>query len=154
MRRLAILGLMLVIVGAVLAVAFWPLASVSGAKLLSGESGNSWALGSRVFVHEKILKAAYPRVLVGNWTAVELEDGDPSTGTYVLVKGDARPFISLGSFHYFTATRATFGLGVYWEVSSPSDIKPSLPVDAAFDATLGIGLLLIVVTFRKPEKEE
>src|SRR3989454_798801 len=91
MERLAILGLVLTISGAVLSVGFWPLASVSGAELLAAQSTGQYGVGSRVFIREKVLDLTYVNIFGANRTMLELEDGNPNTGTYVFVHGDARP---------------------------------------------------------------
>jgi len=155
MERLAILGLVLTISGAILSVGFWPLASVSGAELLAAQSTGQYGLGSRVFIREKVVDIGYTNAFGANRTILELEDGDPGTGTYIFVHGDARPSVSPGSYYYFTATRASYGLGAYWDVASPAEIQPSLPIDALFFADLAIGVLLLaIVAFRKPAKSK
>ena len=62
MERLAILGLVLTISGAVLSVGFWPLASVSGAELLAAQSTGQYGVGSRVFIREKVLDLTYVNI--------------------------------------------------------------------------------------------
>jgi hypothetical protein len=155
MERLAILGLVLTVSGAVLSVGFWPLASVSGAELLAAQSTGQYGPGSRVFIREKVVDLAYTNVFGANRTMLELEDGDPNAGTYIFVHGDARPGVARGSYYYFSATRTSYGLGTYWDVASPAEIQPSLPIDALFFADLVIGVLLLaIVAFRKPAKSK
>ena len=151
MRRLLVIGFVLVLVGAVLALGFWPLTSVSGAQLLAAHQGNAYvgyALGSRITVHEKVLSVDYTSIL--GLSTVEIEDGNPDVATTLTVRGDARAAAPVGSTVYATAVLQQFALQ-YWEVASPSDIHSSLPVDVAFYAVLGLGILLLVVAvFRKP----
>src|SRR2546426_5585482 len=155
MERLAILGLVLTISGAVLSVGFWPLASVSGAELLAAQSTGQYGVGSRVFIREKVLDLTYVNIFGANRTMLELEDGNPNTGTYVFVHGDARPVVAPGSYYFFTAARASSGFGMYWEVASPAEIQPSLPIDALFFSDLAIGVLILaIVALRKPAKSK
>ena len=137
------------IVGALLAVGFWPLASVSGAQLLEAHQGNEYVgypVGSRILIREKVLAVGYAL----GFSTVEVEDGDPDVPTTFVVRGDARAAAPVGSFVYASAVLQQVGF-VYWEVATPGDVHASWPVDTAFYLIIGLGVLLLAVAaFRRP----
>lgn len=62
MKRLGIVGLVIALVSLFLAVAYWPLTSVSGPQLLASESNGGFAgypVGAKVTIHEKVLNVSY-----------------------------------------------------------------------------------------------
>ena len=62
-----------------------------------------------------------------------------------------RAVAPIGSYVYVGAVLQEFLSIPYWEVSTPADIHPSLPVDAVFHGLLGLGLVLLVVaSLRRP----
>ena len=153
MRKLAVLGLVLAVVGGGLALGFWPLTSVSGAKLAAALASDGtytgYAVGSRITIREKVVDVQYTEVF--GTSIVELEDGNPGVDTAVAVRGDARPVALIGSYIYTSAVLQEFITFQYWEVSTPADIHPSLPVDAAFYGLAGLGVVLLVVAaLRRP----
>ncbi len=146
MRRLMILGIVLALVGLVLAVAYWPLTSVSGATLRANQSGSGYlgyAVGARITIHERIDNVSYLG-FPSPTTFLSLDSGDPGHPVTVLVQGDARPVVTLGETVYMSATLQEFVGVQYWQVASPSDIHAAWPVDAAFYATLGVGVVLLI----------
>lgn len=146
MKRLAILGIVLALVGLVLAVAYWPLTSVSGSTLHANQSGSGYlgyAAGTRITIHEKVDNVSYTS-FPSPTTILYIDSGDPGHPVSVLVQGDARPVVTLGETVYMSATLQEF-LGIqYWQVASPSDVHAAWPVDAAFYATLGAGVVLLI----------
>ncbi len=152
MRKLAAVGIVLLVLGAGLAVGFWPLTSVSGARLAASRASDGtytgYALGSRITIREKVVDVQYLGFF--GTSTVELEDGDPNSATGVVVRGDARPVAPIGSYVYMSAVLEVF-VGQYWEVATPGDIHASLPIDAAFYGLAGVGLVLLVVALlRRP----
>ncbi len=151
-RRVAAVGLVLVVLGAALALGYWPLTSVSGSQLLAAHQGNEYvgyAVGSRITIHEKVLAVAYSQLL--GTSLVEIEDGNPDVATTVTVRGDARAAAPVNATVYASAVLQTFLTVLYWEVASPGDVHLSWPVDAAFYGILVLGVLLLAVAaFRRP----
>lgn len=152
MRKVAVLAVVLMALGAALAIGFWPSTSVSGAQLAAardfGGTYTGYAPGSRITIHEKVVDVWYLELF--GTSGVELEDGNPDVNTTVVVRGDARPVAPIGSTVYMSAVLQVF-IFQYWEVSTPGDIHASLPVDAAFYGLAGFGVvLLIVAAIRKP----
>lgn len=153
MRRLAILGLVVTIVGVILAVGFWPLASVSGAQLRAAESGNTYvgyAPGQQITIHAKVLDVSYNQIFGTSHTQIQLDSGDPNNPVAVYVQGDARAVVSAGEVIFAPAVLQTAFGAQYWQVASPSDVHPAWYVDAAFDATMVVGVILLAIAaFRK-----
>jgi hypothetical protein len=154
LRRLLVIGLVLVLVGVLLAAGFWPLTSVGGAQILAAHQGNEYvgyALGSRILIHEKVLTASYSSLL--GFSTVEIEDGNPDVQTSFTVRGDARAAAPVGSYVYASAVlQQVLGL-VYWEVATPGDIHLSWPLDAVFYLIAGLGVVLLVAAvLRRPAR--
>ena len=62
MKRLAIVGIVIALVGLFLAVAYWPLTSVSGPQLRASESNGNFVgypVGARVTIQEQVLNFSY-----------------------------------------------------------------------------------------------
>lgn len=157
-NRLAVIGLTVTVIGLLLAVGFWPLTSLSGAKLLAAKQGSEYpgyATGARITVHEKVLNVSFASFLGTSFTALELDDGDSSQATSVLVRGDARGVVGNGDVVYASAVLQTLTiLGSpfdYWEVSTPSDVHVSWPVDAVFYGIMAAGVaVLALAALRTP----
>jgi len=152
-RRLAIVGLGLTVAGLLLVVGFWPLISLSGAKLLAARNGNQYpgyAQGAQITVHEKVISVSFSNFFGNPYTTLELDDGDPNVVTAILVKGDARSVVSEGDVIFATAVLQVVGSFYYWEVATPGNIHPSWPVDALFYGVMGTGVVVLAVAaFRK-----
>jgi hypothetical protein len=147
-RRLAILGLALTIVGVVLALGFWPLASVSAAHLLAAQSGNTYvgyAPGERITIHAKVLDVSYAQFFGTPLTQLQLDSGDPNNPVSIYVQGDARSVVSLGEVIFASAVLQTVFGGQYWQIATPADVHPAWIVDVAFDATVIVGVILLAV---------
>ncbi len=148
MRRLAILGLAITLVGVLLAVGFWPLASVSGSQLLAARSGNTYAgyaPGERITIHAKVVDVSYAQTFGTSLTQLHLDSGDPNNPVSVYVQGDARAVVSGGEVIFASAVLQTaFGVQ-YWQVATPSDVHPAWILDAAFDGTMIVGVILLAV---------
>ena len=144
MKRLAIVGVVIALVGLLLAVAYWPLTSVSGTQLRADESGNGftgYAVGATATIHAKVDNVSYVSFLGPSTTVLWIDSGDPSNPVPVFVEGDARPVVTPGETVYMPATLEQTFLGLqYWQVSSPSDVHAAWPVDAAFYGALGLGV--------------
>ena len=159
-NRLAIVGLVVTVVGALLAVGFWPVTSLSGAELLAAKTGNRYpgfAPGARITVHEKVLDVTFSSFFGGSFTALELEDGDSSQATTILVRGDARAVVGAGQVVYAYAVLQTvnvFGSPFdYWEVPTPADVHQSWPVDTVFYSIMIVGVVLLAfAAFRGPAR--
>jgi len=149
MKRLAIVGVVLALVGLLLAVAYWPLTSVSGPQLRADEQGNGflgYAVGAKVTIHEKIDNVSYSSLLGPSITVLWIDSGDPNNPVPVYVQGDARPVVTPGEVVYMPAVLEQALLGFeYWQVSTPSDIHAAWPVDAAFYGAIGLGVVFLVV---------
>jgi len=148
MKRLAIVGIVLALVGLLLAVAYWPLTSVSGPQLRADEQGNGflgYAVGARITIHEKIDNVSYAQIFGPSVTTLWMDSGDPNNPVPVYVQGDARPVVTPGEVVYMPATleQTVFGIE-YWQVSSPSDVHAAWPVDAVFYGALGLGVICLV----------
>jgi len=135
-------------VGLLLAVAYWPLTSVSGAQLRADRQSNGYlgyAAGAKVTIHEKIDNVSYSSFLGPSVTVLWIDSGDPRNPVPVYVEGDARPAVTPGEVVYMPATleQTVFGIE-YWQVSTPSDVHAAWPVDAAFYGALGLGVVCLV----------
>lgn len=153
MDRLAVTALGLTVAGLLLAVGFWPLASVSGADLLASRNGNQYtgyAQGSQITVHEKVLDIAFTNFFGNPTTRLDIEDGDPNTASYLYVRGDARTVVSPGDVIFASATLQVVSGIYYWEVASPGNIHLSWPIDALFYGIMAAGVVVLgVAAFRK-----
>ncbi len=148
MKRLAIVGVVIAIVGLLLAVAYWPLTSVSGPQLRADESGNGftgYAVGATATIHAKVDNVSYVSFLGPSTTVLWIDSGDPNSPVPVYVEGDARPVVTPGETVYMPATLELTFLGIeYWQVSSPSDIHAAWPIDYAFYGAVGLGVVMVV----------
>jgi hypothetical protein len=149
MKRLAIVGVVLALVGLLLAVAYWPLTSVSGAQLRTAEQGNGflgYAVGARVTIHERVDNVSYASIFGPSVTVLWIDSGDPNDPIPVYVQGDARPVVTPGEVVYMPATlqQTLFGIE-YWQVSTPSDVHAAWPIDAAFYGAVGLGVVCLAV---------
>src|SRR5437879_12943788 len=107
MNRLAVAGLAMTVAGLLLVVGFWPLTSVSGADLLASKNGsqyNGYTQGSQITVHERVIDITFTNFFGNPTTTLYLEDGDPSTDTFLNVRGDARTVVSPGAVVFAFAT--------------------------------------------------
>jgi len=149
MKRLAIVGIALALVGLLLAVTYWPLTSVSGPQLRAAEQGTGflgYAVGAKVTIHEKVDNVSYSSFLGPSVTILWIDSGDPNNPVPVYVQGDARPVVTPGEVVYMPAVLEETLLGIqYWQVSTPSDIHAAWPVDAAFYGAMGLGVVFIIV---------
>ncbi len=147
MKRLAIVGVVIALVGLLLVVAYWPLTSVSGAQLRADESGGGYtgySVGATATIHGKIDNVSYLPLL--GTTVLGIDSGDPNNPVPVYVEGDARPVVTPGEAVYMRATLEPAILGIeYWQVSTPSDIHAAWPIDYAFYGAVGLGVVLVVV---------
>ncbi len=148
MKRLAVVGIALALVGLLLAVAYWPLTSVSGVQLRSNEAGNGYlgyAVGAKITIHEKVDNVSYSSLFGPSATVLWIDSGDPNHPVPVYVEGDARPVVTLGEVVYMPAVleQGPFGFE-YWQVSTPSDIHAAWPIDAAFYGALGLGVVFVI----------
>lgn len=148
MRRVAAIGIVLVVAGAFLAAAFWPLASVSGSETLAARSGGTYTgytVGARILVRERVTDVTFAQFLGSSFTWLHLEDGNADEDTFLYIRGDARSVVSAGMTIYATAVlQQTFGVQ-YWEVATPQDVRDSTPIDAAFFGILGAGVVILAV---------
>lgn len=153
MRRTAVVGLALAVIGLLLAVGFWPLTSVSGARLREARQGDQYAgysVNQRILIHEKVLNVSYANIFGSAMTFLDLEDGDPNTDTVVYVSGDARALASGTVIFASAILKEVFGTFQYWEIATPQDIQPSWPIDAVFYGLMGAGVALLAwVALRK-----
>jgi len=152
-RRFAIVGLGLTVAGLLLVVGFWPLTSLSGAKLLAARNGSQYpgyAQGAQITVHEKVISVSFSNFFGNPYTTLELDDGDPNVVTAILVKGDARSVVSEGDVIYATAVLQVIGSFYYWEVATPGNVHQSWPIDAIFYGVMGTGVVVLAIAaFRK-----
>ena len=154
MKKLAIVGLSLTVIGLILALGFWPLTSVNGTALRAARNGNQYtgySQGARITVHEKILRVTFRSVFGSQFTELELDDSDPSVTTSIYVRGDARAVVAPGDVTFASAVLQSvpFG-GYYWEVASPGDVHLSRLVDGIFYGAMGAGVLVLAfAAFRK-----
>ena len=152
-RRFAIVGLGLTVAGLLLVVGFWPLTSLSGAKLLAARNGSQYpgyAQGAQITVHERVISVSFSNFFGNPTTTLELDDGDPNVVTAILVKGDARSVVSEGDVIYATAVLQVVGSFYYWEVATPGNIHQSWPIDAIFYGVMGTGVVVLAIAaFRK-----
>ena len=153
MNRLAVTGLGLTVAGLLLVVGFWPLTSVSGADLLASKNGsqyNGYTQGSQITVHERVIDITFTNFFGNPTTTLYLEDGDPSTDTFLNVRGDARNVVSPGDVIFAFATLQVISGFYYWEVASPGNVHLSWPVDALFYGIMAAGVVVLgVAAFRK-----
>jgi hypothetical protein len=158
-KRLPIIGLGLTVAGLLLVVGFWPLTSVSGAKLLASRNGNQYSgyvVGSRITIHEEVLDVSYLPNFLGrgrNLTRLVLNDGDPNQTTAIYVLGDASGVVAPGEVIFASAVlRVIQSVSFYyWEVATPGDVHPSWPVDALFYGVMATGVVVLgVAAFRRP----
>ena len=152
-RRPAIVGLGLTVAGLLLVVGFWPLTSLSGAKLLAARNGSQYpgyAQGAQITVHERVISVSFSNFFGNPTTTLELDDGDPNVVTAILVKGDARSVVSEGDVIYATAVLQVIGSFYYWEVATPGNVHQSWPIDAIFYGVMGTGVVVLAIAaFRK-----
>ncbi len=148
MKRLAIVGIVIALVGLVLALAYWPLLSVSGSQLRADESGGNYlgyAVGAKITIHEKVNNVSYTSFLGPSVTVLWMNSGDPNNPVPVYVEGDARSVVTPGEVVYMPAVLEQTVLGIeYWQVSTPSDIHAAWPLDYAFYGAVGLGVILVV----------
>ncbi len=148
MKRLAIVGVVIAIVGLLLAVAYWPLTSVNGAQLRADESGGGftgYAVGATATIHGKVDNVSYVSFLGPATTVLWIDSGDPNNPVPVYVEGDARPVVTPGEEVYMRATLEPAILGLeYWQVSTPADVHAAWPIDYAFYGAVGLGVVLVV----------
>ena len=153
MNRLAVAGLAMTVAGLLLVVGFWPLTSVSGADLLASKNGsqyNGYTQGSQITVHERVIDITFTNFFGNPTTTLYLEDGDPSTDTFLNVRGDARNVVSPGDVIFAFATLQVISGFYYWEVASPGNVHLSWPVDALFYGIMAAGVVVLgVAAFRK-----
>jgi hypothetical protein len=140
-------GIALALVGLLLAVAYWPLTSVSGPQLRADESGNGflgYAVGAKITIHEKVNNVSYSSIFAPV-TVLWIDSGDPNNPVPVYVEGDARPAVTPGEVVYMPATleQTVFGIE-FWQVSTPSDIHAAWPIDAAFYSAMGLGVVMVI----------
>lgn len=152
-----LLGLVLLAVGVLLLVGFWPLASYDGRELLAARSGNDYvgfAPGDTVLFRGLALDVAFVDLpfTEEDFTLVEVQDGDPDEDTVVVVRGDARGRIAEGSEFYATLTlRQGFSIGPvtlpgeYWEMARPEDARSPFVIDAVFGAATLLGGAVLVL---------
>ncbi len=156
MKRLAIIGLALTLVGVALSVGFWPLTTVSGADLLASRNASpqylGYSLDSGITVHERILRVEYIGPFLGGpITTLELEDGSPQQTMVIYVRGDATTVVKDGDLIYAWAVLRNYGGFLYWEVPTPSDVHQSWPIDAVFYGIMAVGVaILAYAALRKP----
>jgi len=152
-RRFAIVGLGLTVAGLLLVVGFWPLTSLSGAKLLAARNGSQYpgyAQGAQITVHERVISVSFSNFFGNPTTTLELDDGDPNVVTAILVKGDARSVVSEGDVIYATAVLQVIGSIYYWDVATPGNVHQSCPIDAIFYGVMGTGVVVLAIAaFRK-----
>ena len=154
-RRFAIVGLGLTVAGLLLVVGFWPLTSLSGAKLLAARNGSQYpgyAQGAQITVHERVISVSFSNFFGNPTTTLELDDGDPDPNvvTAILVKGDARSVVSEGDVIFATAVLQVVGSFYYWEVATPGNVHQSWPIDAIFYGVMGTGVVVLAIAaFRK-----
>ena len=159
-RRFAIVGLGLTVAGLLLVVGFWPLTSLSGAKLRGPIAGScnvtngsqypGYAQGAQITVHERVISVSFSNFFGNPTTTLELDDGDPNVVTAILVKGDARSVVSEGDVIYATAVLQVIGSFYYWEVATPGNVHQSWPIDAIFYGVMGTGVVVLAIAaFRK-----
>lgn len=149
MKRLAIVGVVLALVGLVLAVAYWPLTSVSGTQLRADEQGNGYlgyAVGAQVTIHEKVDNVSYSSFLGPSVTVLWMDSGDPGNPVPVYVEGDARSVVTPNEVVYMPATleQTVFGIE-YWQVASPTNVHAAWPIDATFYGAIGLGVACLAV---------
>ncbi len=148
MKRLAIVGPFIALVGLLLAVAYWPRTSVSGAQLRGDGSGNGftgYAVGAMATIHARVDNVGYASFFGGSSTVLWIDSGDPSNPVPAYVEGDARPVVTPGETVYMPATLERNVLGIeHGQVSSPSDIHAAWPIDSAFYGAVGLRVVLVV----------
>lgn len=153
MNRLAVAGLAMTVAGLLLVVGFWPLTSVSGADLLASKNGsqyNGYTQGSQITVHERVIDVTFTNFFGNPTTTLYLEDGDPSTDTFLNVRGDARNVVSPGDVIFAFATLQVISGFYYWEVASPGNVHRSWPIDTLFYGIMAAGVVVLAVAaFRK-----
>jgi hypothetical protein len=152
-RRLAITGTVLAVLGVFLTLGFWPVATLDGAELHAsrtdsgaGQAYQGYGTGSQIWIRAKIISVGYSTVYYGTErTLFELEDGNSTSGTYVFVHGDAR-FVTLGDFYFFPAVLEQFSDGLLrWDVPSPRDVSHTRTLDAWFYSLAGVGVFLLSI---------
>lgn len=152
-KRLGIIGVVVTAVGLLLALAFWPLTSVSGAELAAARSGNEYIgypTGSRITVRERVIDVIFANPFGTPSTTLQLDDANPDVDTSVLVRGDARGIVAPGDIVYLSAVLQTVFGASYWEVSTPADVHQSWPIDALFYGLMAAGVMVLVVAaFRR-----
>ena len=149
MKRLAIIGLVLTIVGLVLAVGYWPLTTLSGSELAAARDENTgkypaYPVGSRITIHERVLNVDYSSIF--GTTLLELDDGDPSQTTSILVRGDATSVVRPNDVIYTSAVLQEVTIVftfLVWEVPTPADIHPSWSVEALFYGVMAAGVAVL-----------
>lgn len=149
MRRLAVAGLVLTVVGILLVVGFWPLTSVTPAQLLAARNGGSYsgyAVGTRITIHGKVLSVSYADYFGATLTRLEMDTGDPNNPVDVFVQGDARGVVTPGETVYMSAVLEPAFFGVeYWQVATPTDVHAAWPVDYAMYGLTGLGVVMVGV---------
>src|SRR2546426_357335 len=152
MNRLAVAGLAMTVAGLLLVVGFWPLTSVSGADLLASKNGNQYngyTQGSQITVHERVIDVTFTNFFGNPTTTLYLEDGDPSTDTFLNVRGDARNVVSPGDVIFAFATLQVISGFYYWEVASPGNVHRSWPIDTLFYGIMAAGVVVLALSLRE-----
>lgn len=148
MRKLAVAGLILTIVGILLVVGFWPLTSVSPSQLLAAHSNGSYAgyaVGTRITIHGQVMDASYADYFGAPLTRLDLNSGDPNNPVSVYVQGDARGAVTPGETVYMSAVlEQVFGVE-YWQVSTPTDVHAAWPVDYGMYGLTVLGVVMVGV---------
>lgn len=147
MRRLAVAGLVLTIVGILLVVGFWPLTSVSPSQLLAAQSGSGYsgyAVGTRITIHGNVLNVSYADFFGATLTRLDMDSGNPNNPVSVYVQGDARGVVTPGETVYMSAVlEQTFFGAEYWQVATPTDVHAAWPVDYGMAGLTVLGVAMV-----------
>ncbi len=141
-KRIFATGLVLVVIGSFLAVAFWPIFGASPSQLSEDRvdlSYESYDVGDEVLVYGTITFIGRPpQQLEGLGTYVEI---DEKIG-FILDSDDALDFEE-GDHVYGRVTLNRFTMVEYWELDG--SLRSKRLIDYTFFGVIGVGIATVVV---------
>ncbi len=141
-KRIFATGLVLVVIGSFLAVAFWPIFGASPSQLSEDRvdlSYESYDVGDEVLVYGTITFIGRPpQRLEGLGTYVEI---DEEIG-FILDSDDALDFEE-GDHVYGRVTLNRFTMVEYWELDG--SLRSKRLIDYTFFGVIGVGIATVVV---------
>ena len=143
-----IIGLVIIIIGLLLATLFWPLTTVKCKTLIDDQEGvgyGSYDDGDEVFLSGTIMKLDYTVI---DWLGVRfgvlyLNDGSTDQDLFILVDGDPTEDFKKGDVVFFTAELESYMFGMERWTVDVDDIQHRWVVDIVFYIVIVAGVVLL-----------